>query len=77
MMKLNKYILLSTVILLMVLGIQTGHAQPPPPPPPSGPPCWPPPCIPVNGGILYAVIAAVAFGAYTLFRSMKLRTAGK
>ncbi|HET6990746.1 MAG TPA: hypothetical protein VFJ43_05455 [Bacteroidia bacterium] len=75
-MKLNKYFLLAATILLVLIGIQTGHAQPPPPPPPSGgPPCWPPPCVPVNGGIIYAVGAAVLFGAYALYKSFRSRVA--
>lgn len=75
-MKMNKYFLLIATILLVVIGIQTGHAQPPPPPPPTGgPPCWPPPCIPVNGGIIYAVGAAILFGAYALIKSLRSHTA--
>ncbi len=75
-MKLNKYFLLTLTILLVIIGIQTGHAQPPPPPPPpTGPPCWPPPCIPVNGGMFYAIGAAVLFGAYALYKSFRSRIA--
>ena len=75
-MRINKYFLLVATVLLILIGIQTGHAQPPPPPPPTGgPPCWPPPCIPVNGGILYAVGAAILFGAYALIKSMRSRIA--
>lgn len=75
-MKLNKYSILFVTILLTIVGIQTSHAQPPPPPPPgNGPPCWPPPCVPVDNGIIFAIAAAVVFGAYFLYRSVKLRTA--
>jgi hypothetical protein len=75
-MKMNKYFLLAATILLVLVGIQTGHAQPPPPPPPTGgPPCWPPPCVPVNGGVIYAIGAAVLFGAYTLIKSLRSRRA--
>ena len=60
----------------MFIGIQTGHTQePPPPPPPDGPPCWPPPCVPVNGGVIYAIGAAVLFGAYALYKSFRSRIA--
>jgi hypothetical protein len=77
-MKRNKYILLAAVILFVVIGIQTGHAQPPPPPPPGGgPPCWPPPCVPVDGGMWFAVLAAAVFGALTFLRVRKIRTASK
>lgn len=77
MKRSHKYSFLAALILLTIIGIQTAHAQPPPPPPPSGPPCWPPPCIPVNGGIIYAVIAAVAFGVYSFFRVKKAQSAVK
>ena len=39
-----------------------------PPPPPGGggggsdPPCWPPPCIPIDGGIGILVAAGIAYG---------------
>lgn len=73
-MKLNKYFLLSATILLVLIGIQTGHAQPPPPPPPpGGPPCWPPPCVPVDNGIIFAMLAAVVFGAIMLVKSLRTR----
>jgi hypothetical protein len=75
-MKMNKYFLLAATILLVLIGFQTGHAQPPPPPPPvEVPPCWPPPCVPVNGGILYAIGGAVLFGAYTMIKSLRSRAA--
>jgi hypothetical protein len=65
-------------LLVVIVCINTMHAQPPPPPPPGDdPPCWPPPCIPVDNGIIVAIGIAVAFGAFFLYRSMKLRSAGK
>ncbi|MEM9023705.1 MAG: hypothetical protein AAGB22_08175 [Bacteroidota bacterium] len=27
------------------------------------PPCWPPPCVPVDGGVGFLVAAGLAFGA--------------
>lgn len=48
-----------------------GQLPPPPPPPGPGPPCWPPPCIPVDGGILFAVGAAAIFGGKKLYNSLK------
>lgn len=39
-----------------------GIAQPPPPGG-SGPSCWPPPCIPIDGGISFLIAAGVAYGA--------------
>ena len=37
------------------------------PPPPSGTPaCWPPPCIPIDGGISFLIAAGALYGAKTL-----------
>ena len=74
-MKLKKYFFLSLVVVLVLIGTQTANAQLPPPPPTGGPPCWPPPCIPVNGGVIYAIGAAVLFGAYALYKSIRSRVA--
>jgi hypothetical protein len=77
-MKKSGLALFSLIILFVLTGIQTLHAQPPPPPPPGGgPPCWPPPCIPVDNGIIVAISVAVIFGAFFVFRMMKFRTAEK
>lgn len=74
-MKLNKYLFLFIVILLIAVSSQPIYAQlpPPPPPPPTGPPCWPPPCVPVNGGLIYALSAALLFGVYAIYKSVKSR----
>lgn len=40
-----------------------GIAQPPPPGGATGPSCWPPPCIPIDGGISFLIVAGVAYGA--------------
>lgn len=76
-MKLNKYIFLFLIILLVAVSSQPCFAQlpPPPPPPPTGPPCWPPPCVPVNSGLIYALGAALLFGVYAIYKSVKSRKA--
>ncbi|GAB4140594.1 MAG: hypothetical protein Fur0041_15740 [Bacteroidia bacterium] len=66
----NKYYFALTVLFLLVT-VLTIQAQPPPPPPPTGPPCWPPPCVPVDGGITIAIGAAVAFGGKKLYDSFR------
>jgi len=33
-----------------------------PGPPGGDPPCWPPPCIPIDGGISFLILAGIAFG---------------
>ena len=32
------------------------------PGPPGGPPCWPPPCIPIDGGVGIFTLLAAFFG---------------
>lgn len=75
MMSKRHYQILALLVLVLLAGVTALHAQlpppPPPPPPPDNPPCWPPPCIPVDGGILFAVGAAAAFGGKKLFKSRK------
>lgn len=44
---------------------------PPAPPAAEGgttaPPCWPPPCVPIDGGIGWLIAAGVAYGAKKSF----------
>jgi hypothetical protein len=43
-------------------------AQPAPPPPPTDEPgCWPPPCIPIDGGISLLVAAGAIYGGKKLY----------
>lgn len=49
----------------------TAWAAGPPGPPGGGgggggsnPPCWPPPCVPIDGGIVYLMTAGMAIGVY-------------
>jgi hypothetical protein len=62
-----QYQILASLVLLLIVGVATLHAQPPPPPPPPGDP----PCIPVDGGIVFAVGAAAVFGGKKLYSSLK------
>ena len=43
----------------------------PPPPPAAAPPCWPPPCVPIDGGISFLIAAGAAYGAKKLYDSKK------
>ncbi|MGE0567970.1 MAG: PID-CTERM protein-sorting domain-containing protein [Bacteroidia bacterium] len=58
---------LSTFLFIVVaISIQAA-----PPPPPVTPPCWPPPCIPIDGGIGFLMAAGVAYGAKKLYQFKK------
>jgi len=47
------------LIVVLILITQQYFCQPGPPP---GPGCWPPPCIPVDGGISIFTIISILFG---------------
>ncbi|MFO0358115.1 MAG: PID-CTERM protein-sorting domain-containing protein [Sphingobacteriaceae bacterium] len=67
---MNLRLLLVTVFFIGLVAVS--FAGPPPPPPPnSGPPCWPPPCIPIDGGITLLMAAGAAFGAKKIYDSRK------
>ncbi len=76
-MNLHKRIavlLQKTALLVCFFLVQTELTQGAPPGPPGGgggPPCWPPPCIPVNKGLIFLALAAFFLAAYKLklFRS--------
>ena len=42
------------------------HFPPPPPVGGGGPQCWPPPCVPINKGLIFLGISALALGTYRL-----------
>lgn len=66
-MKLFKLIL---TVALVVFGSQILLSAPPPPPAGS-PGCWPPPCVPIDGGISLLIAAGAAYGAKKLVDSRK------
>ncbi len=47
------------------------YAPPSPPAGGGGAPCWPPPCIPIDGGIGFLIAAGVAFGAKKVYHKSK------
>lgn len=60
-------------LLIFILGITAvSIALPPPPPPPTDQPgCWPPPCIPIDGGISLLIAAGALYGGKKLFINQK------
>jgi hypothetical protein len=69
-------LLLTTITLLTICIPDLFAAGPPvvaPPPPPGGggPPCWPPPCVPIDGGISLLFAAGLALGGRKLIKSTK------
>jgi hypothetical protein len=66
-MKSYKLIL---TFLLLFFGSQILFSAPPPPPAGS-PGCWPPPCVPIDGGITFLIAAGAAYGAKKLVSARK------
>lgn len=75
---MRNFILKTSIFLLLITAAGFAFAQPgsgPPPGGPSGgskPPCWPPPCIPVDGGISVLIALGAAYGskkAFDLYKS--------
>ncbi|MCI5057104.1 MAG: hypothetical protein MRY83_13405 [Flavobacteriales bacterium] len=61
MNKISKVLLkISLVMFLVTISLLT--YAPPLPPAGGGPPCWPPPCIPIDGGIGVLLAAGALFG---------------
>ncbi|MFI5149126.1 MAG: PID-CTERM protein-sorting domain-containing protein [Bacteroidia bacterium] len=54
-------------LLLSGLLIQTGLLAAPGPPPMGGPPCWPPPCLPIDGGVLFLLVAGMLLGGWKIY----------
>ena len=39
----------------------------PPPPPGGSPGCWPPPCVPIDGGVIFLIIAGGLYGIKKIY----------
>ncbi|GIV26277.1 MAG: hypothetical protein KatS3mg027_0091 [Bacteroidia bacterium] len=64
--------LVFVILFVAVASVVFGAAPPPPPPPPPG--CWPPPCIPIDGGVSLLIAAGALYGvkkSYDKFKSRK------
>lgn len=70
-MKYAKHFIFTSVfIVVLSMGnnaIAAGPSGPPGPPTGGGPPCWPPPCVPIDGGLSFLLIAGVAYGGKKVY----------
>jgi hypothetical protein len=67
-MTMKAFKLILTIVA--ALGAQVVFSAPPPPPT-GGPTCWPPPCIPIDGGILFLMIAGALYGLKKIYDSRR------
>jgi hypothetical protein len=70
-MKFFSKIIALSIILFCFNQLMFSAAPPPPPPPPG---CWPPPCIPIDGGVGILIAAGALYGAkksYDKFKSAR------
>ena len=71
---------LFVVLLIVCFNILCNAAISPPPSgntPPSGgsPTCWPPPCIPIDGGISLLIAAGALYGGRKLYKNHQEKNA--
>ena len=70
-----KKIIFITIITLAISIFNNAYAGGGPPGPPGGgpgdPPCWPPPCVPIDGGISFLLLAGVAYGGKKVYDMSK------
>jgi hypothetical protein len=62
------------LIFFLAITVTNNVFSAPPGPPPSSagkPPCWPPPCIPIDGGVSFLIAAGVAYGAKKIYDNKK------
>ena len=60
--------LLFAIFILANINLTFGG---PPPPPPPTPGCWPPPCVPIDGGISLLIAAGAIYGGKKLYNHKK------
>lgn len=61
-----------SLILFFTLGFASLCVALPPPPPSGGAPdCWPPPCVPIDGGISLLIAAGAVYGGRKLYKNQQ------
>ena len=72
LMKIVKLVLITIILFLAISGIDVFAAGPPGPPPGGvggggGPSCWPPPCVPIDGGLSFLLVAGALYGGKKIY----------
>lgn len=68
-MKYAKRFIFTSLFIVALSMVNNAFAAGPPGPPTGGggPPCWPPPCVPIDGGLSFLLIAGVAYGGKKVY----------
>ncbi len=69
---MNK-IIPTTLTIILIFSSIIILAQGNPPGGPGGAPCWPPPCVPVDGGISILVAIGAFFGGKSFYDFLKTK----
>lgn len=66
---MNRKFILIFVFIIGAVSFCLGAA--PPKPPQGGAGCWPPPCVPIDGGISLLIAAGAIYGGKKLYNNKK------
>lgn len=69
LMKITKLVIITFILFLAFSGMDAFAAGPPGPPGGGGggAPCWPPPCVPIDGGISYLLAIGAIYGGKKIY----------
>jgi len=56
-----------TLVTLIVISVMNNLFALGPPAVGGGPPCWPPPCVPIDGGISFLLAAGFLYGGKKIY----------
>jgi hypothetical protein len=59
------------ILFIFTIGITSFCLAAAPPPPHGGAGCWPPPCVPIDGGISLLIAAGAIYGGKKLYSKRK------
>ena len=68
---LKRHVVTGIFLAVCLLCYELASAAGPPNPPGGDPPCWPAPCIPIDGGIGFLIAAGLAYGGKKAYDSFK------
>jgi hypothetical protein len=72
----NKVFLIGAFTILCLFATDAFAAGPPNPGGgKGGPPCWPPPCVPIDGGVSFLIAAGVLLGGWKIYSAYKKKLA--